>query len=164
MNNCDKYWGLAKYLPLEQVVTYWCQQSGHEDDHCKEGKKAATTQACEDGIISWRRSDGLSFKDPISSIAGRGLLEIERESFDKWVTENFADASPLPDKGLSTTERNTLLTIIAALCKHSRIDPKERGVPQRIMKMTDDLGAHVDDGTIIRHLKSIPDALESRMK
>lgn len=68
------------------------------------------------------------------------------------------------DKALTATERNTLLTIIAALCKHHELDPQARGAAQRIMKMTDDLGAHVDDETIRKHLAKIPDALETRMK
>jgi hypothetical protein len=69
-----------------------------------------------------------------------------------------------PDKPLSTTERNTLLTIIAAMCKYEGIDPQVRGTAQRIREMTDDLGAHVDDGTIRTVLAKIPDALETRMK
>ncbi|MDP2433455.1 MAG: hypothetical protein Q8O33_15730 [Pseudomonadota bacterium] len=69
-----------------------------------------------------------------------------------------------PEKLLTPTERNTLLTIIAALCKYEGIDPQGRGAAQRLMEMTDDLGAHVDDGTIRNHLAKIPDALETRMK
>ena len=72
--------------------------------------------------------------------------------------------SVLLDKPLTTTERNSLLTIIAALCKYEGLDPQVRGAAQRIMEMTDDLGAHVDDETIRKHLAKIPDALETRMK
>jgi hypothetical protein len=68
------------------------------------------------------------------------------------------------EKPLSTTERNTLLTIIAAFCKYESIDPQARGVAKQIMEMTDDLGAHVDEGTILRWLNKIPDALETRKK
>lgn len=67
-------------------------------------------------------------------------------------------------KGLTPTERNTLLIIIEALCEYAGIDPQERGAARRIMEMTDRLGAHVDDDTIRAHLAKIPDALESRMK
>lgn len=72
--------------------------------------------------------------------------------------------SVMEEKPMTTTERNTLLTIIAALCGHSKINYKERGASQRIMEMTDDIGAHVDDGTIRNALKKIPEALETRMK
>jgi hypothetical protein len=68
------------------------------------------------------------------------------------------------DRPLPTRQRRTLLTIIAAFCKYERLDPKARGTAQRIMEMTDGLGAHVDDGTIATVLSEIPDALETRMK
>ncbi|MBN8448560.1 MAG: protein kinase [Candidatus Accumulibacter sp.] len=68
------------------------------------------------------------------------------------------------DKAMTTRQRRTLLTVIAAMCKHEGLDAQARGVAQRIMEMTDDLGAHVDDGTIQTMLKEIPDALEARMK
>lgn len=68
------------------------------------------------------------------------------------------------DKSITTTERNTLLIIIAALCDHSAVKHQERGVAQRIMEMTDEIGAHLDDQTILTALKKIPTALEARMK
>lgn len=68
------------------------------------------------------------------------------------------------EKPITTTERNTLLTIVAALCGYSDIKHHERGASQRIMAMTDDIGAHVDDETIRNALKKIPGALETRMK
>ncbi len=68
------------------------------------------------------------------------------------------------DGPVSTRQRRTLLTIIAALCSNQGIDLQSRGAAQRIMEMTDDLGAHVDDGTIGKALSQIPDALETRMK
>lgn len=66
-------------------------------------------------------------------------------------------------KPLQTKERNSLLTIIAALCDYSDIKHQDRGVAQRIMAMTDEIGAHVDDETILSALKQIPAALEARM-
>ena len=68
------------------------------------------------------------------------------------------------DRPLETRQRRTYLTIIAAMCKHEGLIPKERGTAQRIKEMTDELGAPVDDGTIATMLAEIPDALESRMK
>jgi len=68
------------------------------------------------------------------------------------------------DRPLTTRQRRTLLTVIAAMCKYERLDPQRRGTAQRIMEMTDDLGAHIDDGTIAKILSEIPDALETRMK
>lgn len=68
------------------------------------------------------------------------------------------------ERPLTTRQRRTLLTVIAAMCKYEGLDPQGRGTAQRIMEMTDDLGAHIDDGTIAKMLSEIPDALETRMK
>lgn len=68
------------------------------------------------------------------------------------------------DKPMTTTERNTLLTIIAALCDYSAIDSAGRGAAGQIAKLTEKLGATVTDDTIRKVLAKIPDALESRIK
>jgi len=68
------------------------------------------------------------------------------------------------DKGLTATERNTLLTIIAALCDYSAIKPDDRGAASQIAKMTEEIGATVSDDTVRRWLKMVPDALATRMK
>ena len=68
------------------------------------------------------------------------------------------------DKPVTTTERNTLLTIIAALCDYSDIDPKARGTASQLAGMTVELGAPVTDETILKALVKIPNAVERRMK
>ncbi len=68
------------------------------------------------------------------------------------------------DRPLHTRQRRTLLTIIAALCDAAGIDHTERGASQRIKSKTELVGAPIDDGTIFKLLKEIPDALETRMK
>jgi len=93
---------------------------------------------------------------------------------DEFLQANAAAAYPVApeglqigggeDKPLATTERNTLLTIIAAFCKYESLDPAARGTATDIAKMTQDLGATVSDDTVRRWLKMIPDAIESRMK
>lgn len=80
------------------------------------------------------------------------------------LTRTFPERSSSGDKPLTTTERNTLLTIIAALCDNSMIDYSKRGAAVRIMEITDEFGAHVDDGTIRNVLKQMPDALRTRLK
>lgn len=70
-----------------------------------------------------------------------------------------------PAKPLATRERDTLLTIIAALCKEAKIDiktPSKAG--DLIESLTDSMGAPVARRTIEEHLKKIPNALETRMK
>jgi hypothetical protein len=68
------------------------------------------------------------------------------------------------DRPLHTRQRRTLLSIIAALCTHSNIHYAARGAAQRIKNMTELIGAPIDDGTIDKVLKEIPDALETRLK
>ncbi len=68
------------------------------------------------------------------------------------------------DRPLHIRQRRTLLTIIAALCNAASIDYTERGASQRIKSKTELVGVPIDEGTIIKFLKEIPDALETRMK
>jgi len=68
------------------------------------------------------------------------------------------------EKPLLQTERNTLLTIIAALAKHSGINCDGRGAASQIAKLTEEIGAAVSDDAVRRALTKIPDALEARMK
>ncbi len=68
------------------------------------------------------------------------------------------------DRPLNTRERRTLLVIIASLCQLARISFEMRGAAQKIKSATEVIGAPVDDGTIDKVLKEIPEALETRMK
>jgi hypothetical protein len=81
------------------------------------------------------------------------------------VSAQVLDPSTRPaEKPLKTTERNTLLTIIAALCDYSALKPNERGTAVEIAKLTEEIGAAVSDDTVRRVLDKIPEALEARMK
>lgn len=68
------------------------------------------------------------------------------------------------DKPLQTTERNSLLVMIAALCDYSNIKYESRGAAHQISKLTEEIGALVTDDTIRKALKQIPNALETRMR
>ena len=165
MNTCGKFWAFANHLPLDQVVTYWCEKSGFKNINCKEAKKAAIVAGCERGMIEYSRSDGKTFDDPPHDLAQRGLLTIKRDSFDAWHAENFGEESPLPEKPLSTIERNTLLTIIAVLCEEARLDySKPAKTANLIADTAARMGLAIGESTIEGHLKKIPGALETRMK
>jgi hypothetical protein len=78
---------------------------------------------------------------------------------------SIAEKTPVQEKTLSTRERDTLLTIIAALAKAAKTDILDYGKSaQYISGLTDEIGANVSKRTIEEHLKKIPDALEVRMK
>lgn len=82
--------------------------------------------------------------------------------------ERASDENPAVkerEKPLGTSERNTLLTIIAALAKQAGIDVSKYGKSAlSIAGWTDEIGAGVSKRAIEEHLKKIPDALEVRMK
>ena len=70
------------------------------------------------------------------------------------------------EKQLGTSERKTLLTIIAAMAvKGLKLNVHAPGkAAVYISGLTDELGTHVSKRAIEDHLKKIPDALETRMK
>ena len=72
----------------------------------------------------------------------RGLLITPKEKSD-----------PKPEMNLSTRERNSLLKVIVALCKHSEIDLDERGVAQDIANITETTGMAVGYDTIKKFVK-----------
>jgi hypothetical protein len=91
-------------------------------------------------------------------------LVVENTRLKKELTEAKKGMTSKVDRPVTIRQRRTLLTIIAAVCKHAGLNPQQRGISQKIMGMTDILGAHVDDETIAGLFKEIPDALEKRMK
>jgi hypothetical protein len=125
-----------------------------------------------DSLYSKRRSDkidaALGMRDEATEIADvQAALRAKvaenrqlREELDRMRSGYPAKV----DRPLHTRQRRTLLTIIAALCDHSKIDYAARGAAQRIKNMAELIGAPIDDGTIDTVLKEIPDALETRVK
>jgi len=100
--------------------------------------------------------------DSVFVVRTKVLAEFEKLIREDSQAVDAADKSQ--DKPLSTVERKTLLTIIAALCHYSAIRHQERGTAKQIEKLTVDIGTHVTDETILKFLKQIPNALETRMK
>ncbi|MCF9046329.1 hypothetical protein [Acinetobacter nectaris] len=47
-------------------------------------KQRAILGACERGEIEYTRSDGKSFDDPVIDLHGRGILLINKHSFNEW--------------------------------------------------------------------------------
>ena len=69
------------------------------------------------------------------------------------------------EKLLSTRERDTLLTIIAALCKDAGYDYTKAAKTAGLIQSTAaTMGVSIGETTIEGHLKKIPDALATRMK
>jgi len=93
--------------------------------------------------------------DSVLVVRSEALWELE---------ESMNEAPSSAERSLTTTERNTLLVIIAALCNYSAIKPQERGAATQIAKLTEEIGATVTDDTVRTALAKIPDALETRRK
>lgn len=72
--------------------------------------------------------------------------------------------TPNAEKPLTSKERNSLLVIIASLCKEANIDYNQRGVASAIQRLTEELGSPITDDTIRSVLKQINEAVESRSK
>ena len=94
--------------------------------------------------------------DAILVVRTASLKELELAAMGAPVV---VTASPL-----ATTERNTLLTIIAALCDYSKIEHQGRGAAAQIARLTEASEARVSEDAVGKALKKIPNALESRMK
>jgi hypothetical protein len=83
---------------------------------------------------------------------------------------NGATAEPPQSQKLSaaveTKERNTLLCIIASLCKEAKIDYKKPSKAAGLIREIahSQLGVAIGDSTIEGHLNKIPSALESRAR
>ena len=100
------------------------------------------------------------------------MEDIEKEAFFtmdevlKYEAAHDQDAPPKPEEApLTTRERNTLLTIIAALCKEANIDhAKPAKAAGMIQSTAAKMGLSIGESTIEGHLKKIPDALATRMK
>ena len=74
------------------------------------------------------------------------------------------EETPPEAKSLTSKERNSLLVLLGAVCKHSNIDPSQRGIATSLVAMTELIGAPLTDDTIRKILNQIEPAIESRSK
>lgn len=91
---------------------------------------------------------------------------IRAEELTRFI-ESSRDQSPEEinkEKPLGAKERNTLLTIIGALCKQLDIDPSARGVTTSVQKMLDLNGTPLSEDTVLKYLNQVSDAVEKRRK
>ena len=75
------------------------------------------------------------------------------------------EATPVAEKLLSAKERNTLLTIIAVLCKEAKFDYRTASKTADFIESTAaSMGVSISKRGIEGHLKKIPDALGTRTR
>ncbi|WP_146164596.1 hypothetical protein [Nitrosospira sp. Nsp2] len=101
---------------------------------------------------------------PAEKLPEDAMLVVRTSAIAEFEAELREHSSP-KEKPLSTTERTSLLTIIAALAAAKGIDiSKPSKAALSIESLTDQIKAPVAKRTIEEHLKRIPDALERRTK
>lgn len=98
---------------------------------------------------------GVLPKDSVIVVRTAALRDFEK---------NLNEDQSKVENTLTTTERKTLLTIVAALCEYSAIDYQGRGAANQIAKLTEEIGAAISDDTVRRWLKRIPETLETGKK
>jgi hypothetical protein len=79
-NDCSRYSDYAEWLRLSDILNDWCKT----DITCREVKRFAILGACENGEIEYTRDDGKTFDDPVIDLQGRGILLINKNSFNEW--------------------------------------------------------------------------------
>lgn len=163
LNDCSQYWDHADHIPLEGIISYWCELSGQDQEACREAKKHAVLSAIRRGEIGYLRRDGKPFDDDVDELVRRGQLLIEKDSFNKWAAQ-FADA-PVMEKPMGNRERETLLTIIGLVCKEAKLDfTKASKAASFVAGIAQQQGISIGETTIEGHLKKVQEALASRMK
>lgn len=101
----------------------------------------------------------------IADIKMAGIRGDNLKSLLAFVENKNARIKPEEEKAMSTKERSTLLTIIAALAKEAKVDiSRPSKAADYIADMTQRLGSPVSKRTIEEKLKLIDDAVESRAK
>ncbi|MEN0038408.1 MAG: hypothetical protein AAGC78_15130 [Cellvibrio sp.] len=68
--------------------------------------------------------------------------------------------TPKQEKPLSAKERNSMLTVIAALCDEAKFDYRQRGIAGALAASTEKLGKPLSDDTIRGIIKQVKDLLQ----
>lgn len=99
---------------------------------------------------------------PAGGLPEHSVLVVRTDALTEFVQSMVSTNA----KSFATTERNTLLVMIAALCKRAEIDHLGSKAASDIVRIVDSLnnGASVSDDTARKVLRQIPDALSARGK
>jgi hypothetical protein len=153
-------WLDERHYERGDMIVGWVEQEAELDERVRD--EVAYLRAARESRVTkiWSPGD----PEAVDEVAAFKEIVKENHHLKAQLARVRADQPAKVDRPLLTRERRTLLTIIAAFCKYESIDPKQRGAPTEIAKMTDYLDAPVTADTIAKVLAEIPDALEARMK
>lgn len=109
----------------------------------------------------WNHPDNFYAKYDMPDASNIVITKEDIESFEAQFSEPI-----IAEKPLGTNERNTLLVLIAALCKSAGIDPASRTAAGDLTQLAraDGINVDIDRDTVKDKLKQIPDALGARAK
>lgn len=159
------------YLNVDDVIS-WCETVGIDS-----GESIFEYRELEEKIAGsaylylenerFKLENETTLKD-----VGQSTGRLSEEEITIVLVENlrfrqghFEPHHQIQDRGLQQRERNTLLSIIAVLCKESKFDYKTHAKTAGLIQSTGaTMGISIGETTIEGHLKKIPNALASRMK
>ena len=107
-SDCSQYLDHAEWLRLSDILNEWCKL----DQSCKKIKELAILGACENQQIEYKRNDGKDFDDPVIDLYGRGLLLINKRSFNRW-------KSKFENKEQSFNKKNQNSTSLSEFLKNA---------------------------------------------
>lgn len=99
-SDCSQYSDCAEWLRLSDILNEWCKA----DRACREVKQLAILGACENGEIEYTRSDGKTFDDPVIDLQGRGILLINKKSFNDWKNNLEQPTKSQPTYSINTNQ------------------------------------------------------------
>ena len=147
----------APEVTVSALSPYMLQRDSGEFAMLLEAKKPQVPKIIGDPLI---HAKGLLHAASIPRDAQLVVRPIELEKLgEKRFTDNTEAEKPL-----TTTERNTLLCMISALCAKVGINPSERGSASKIVRLLEKHGTPHSEETVRNHLRKIEDAVESRTK
>jgi hypothetical protein len=100
---------------------------------------------------------------PCNKLIEQGVVFVIKTTEVTRFIQSLED-TPASEKPLTTTERNSLLVLIGALCKEADIDPNKRGASVPLVTMTELIGTPLSGQTIRNVLKQIEAAISSKSK
>nr|WP_315464408.1 hypothetical protein [uncultured Rhodoferax sp.] len=104
---------------------------------------------------------------PVGNLPDTVFLVVRTNELNRFLNKvGCRDAAiELQNRPVETKERNTLLCIIAALCREAKIPFENHSKAAGLIQgAAQQMGVSVGETTIEGHLKKIPDALATRMK
>lgn len=131
----------------------------------KSGKVALPSDVLQALFDKVEKLDGSKVAEQVNAYKMQyKSIILENQRLKEQLLQAKADHPAKVDRPITTRQRRTLLTVIAALCDYSAIKYKERGAASQIAKMTEEIGAPVTDETIAKALTEISEALDTRVK